>query len=370
MSQRNPKMPTRSTNNQDNRKTSSTTIKDDDKLAATSKRKQLRKSKNPHKSTGVNKHPRSLCSVCEKPINDETEDSIFCDGICKGWMHRICAGLSKTAFNAASESDDNFFCQYCSSKCMRDEIKALKQKIVSLEASLRQHSTNDSQAPTLCAVQTNMDTTSHNKPQVLNSSPPKNSSLRNITTDRKYNIVIFGVTESPQGTPRFTRNQHDYTETSSILSKLYEDSNPGCSIRDCHRIGKYSGNSAHPRPILATLSTTAEVRHVITHCSSLPSSISIKPDRSSSERKVEKILLSERWKLIQSGSDRRTIKISNSHLYLNGHLHGKVVDSTYCLAPFLGDLAPTLSNLSNTSGSNGDDNQCSLPQIPAPSSSK
>ena len=90
------------------------------------------------------------------PINDETEDSIFCEGICKGWMQRTCAGLSKTAFNAASESDNDFFCHYCSSKCKRDEIKALKQRMLSLEASLRQHSTNDSQATTLCATQINM----------------------------------------------------------------------------------------------------------------------------------------------------------------------------------------------------------------------
>ena len=128
----------------------------------------------------------------------------------------------KMAFNAASESDDDFFCHYCSSKCMRDEIKA-KQRILSLKASLGQHSTNDSQASTLCVIQTNMDTTSHSKPQVLHSSPPRHSSLINITTDRKYNTVIFGVSQSPQATPRFTRSQHDYTETSSILSKLYEE---------------------------------------------------------------------------------------------------------------------------------------------------
>ena len=78
---------------------------------------------------------------------------------------------------------------------MRDKIKALKQRILSLEASLRQHSTNDSQAPTLCVVQTNMDMTSHSKPQVQNSSPPRHSSLSNITTDRKYKIATPCVRE-------------------------------------------------------------------------------------------------------------------------------------------------------------------------------
>ncbi len=41
------------------------------------------------------------CAVCAKPINDATEDSIFCEGVCKDWMHRACAGLSKAAFESA-----------------------------------------------------------------------------------------------------------------------------------------------------------------------------------------------------------------------------------------------------------------------------
>ena len=86
-------------------------------------------------------------------------------------------------------------------------------------------------------------------------------------------------------------------------------------------------------------------------------------------KEVEKILLSERWKLIQIGSDHRSFKISNTRLYLNGRLHGKVVDSTYSLVPFLSDLAPTLSNLSNTSAPNGDDIQSPPTQTPTPSSS-
>ena len=87
-------------------------------------------------STSICNDSQSLCLVYEKPINDETEGSIFCEGTCKGWMHETCAGLSKIAFNIASKSDDDFLCHYCSSKCMRDEIKALKERVSSLEALL------------------------------------------------------------------------------------------------------------------------------------------------------------------------------------------------------------------------------------------
>ena len=48
-------------------------------------------------------------------------------------MHRIYVGLSRIAFNAVGESDDDFFCHFCGTKCMSDEIKALRERISSLE---------------------------------------------------------------------------------------------------------------------------------------------------------------------------------------------------------------------------------------------
>ena len=35
-----------------------------------------------------------ICVVCDKEINDDTEDSIFCEGECQGWIHRVCAGTN------------------------------------------------------------------------------------------------------------------------------------------------------------------------------------------------------------------------------------------------------------------------------------
>ena len=119
-------------------------------------------------------------------------------------------------------------------------------------------------------------------------------------------------------------------------------------IRDCQCLGKYNSSSNRPRPILVTLNSTAQVSHIRAHRHSLPSHVSVKPDHSFSKRK-SRILLSERWKLIQAGSDRRSIKLKNSSLYLNGGLHGKVFNGTYSLVPFLNDLAPELSDLPDVS---------------------
>ncbi len=80
---------------------------------------------------------QNLCAVCARPINDDTNDSIICEGVCKDWMHRTCAGLSKAAFESARESPDDYFCHYCDSRCLKEEIKALKGRISSLEAELK-----------------------------------------------------------------------------------------------------------------------------------------------------------------------------------------------------------------------------------------
>ena len=54
-----------------------------------------------------------------------------------------------------------------------------------------------------------------------------------------------------------------------------------------------------------------------------PEGITIKPDLSCEDRQSESLLLSERWALIQSGVDRRDIKIHSS-IYVKGKKHGFV----------------------------------------------
>ena len=40
----------------------------------------------------------------------------------------------------------------------------------------------------------------------------------------------------------------------------------------------------------------------------------------------------QRWTLIQTGVDRKKIKIRNSRLFVDGNLHGKVANSQYHLS--------------------------------------
>ena len=100
-------------------------------------------------------------------------------------------------------------------------------------------------------------------------------------------------------------------------------------IRDCFRLGKYTPQLKHPRPLLVILNRTANVRAVLTNRSSVPTPYRMKPDLSPEERKVDTILLKHRWSLIQSGVDRKDIKLSANRLYVKHALYEIVKDLTF-----------------------------------------
>ena len=72
-----------------------------------------------------------VCPICDESIVDATshtsgQAAIFCEGLCKEWLHRQCAGLSKTAFDLASQSQDPFFCLHSCLDTQRRELLTLK----------------------------------------------------------------------------------------------------------------------------------------------------------------------------------------------------------------------------------------------------
>ena len=82
-----------------------------------------------------------ICPICEDPIVDPSSqdaghDSIFCEGGCKAWLHRGCAGLSKAAFEEVCKSQDTFLCRYCRGVSQEVEILSLKASLSSLSDEL------------------------------------------------------------------------------------------------------------------------------------------------------------------------------------------------------------------------------------------
>ena len=89
---------------------------------------------------------------------------------------------------------------------------------------------------------------SHSDPS-SQSRPHPVSNAHKSDTDRRFNIIVFGVVERPSGSSRFTRNMKDFQEVSSIISQLEKDSDHSSSVRDCRRLGKYVNNLSRPRPL-------------------------------------------------------------------------------------------------------------------------
>ena len=152
----------------------------------------------------------------------------------------------------------------------------------------------------------------------------------------------------PSGSTRSSRANHDFSKLSAIISDLEHSSDHKSSIRDCRRLGKYVRSEKSSRPLLVTLNSTADVRNILHHHNnSSDTSFTIKPDLPAAIRKSNAILLKERWSLINSGIDRKSIRIQGQELFVNGQLHGKISGSVFVFTPSkskpLEDSPPSVS---------------------------
>lgn len=64
-------------------------------------------------NSSVEPENECICPVCKIVIIDSSDNSIFCDGDCKQWLHCCCAKLSWTAFEKLGESTEPFYCPRC-----------------------------------------------------------------------------------------------------------------------------------------------------------------------------------------------------------------------------------------------------------------
>ncbi len=264
------------------------------------------------------------CLFCDKPIKDgkQGQESIFCEGDCQGWIHRTCACLSKKAFEAAKESDLPFFCNNCHNQKQELEIAQLRSTVAALQDELSELKSNGantddppvSMRPTYSsATQAGTNTT-----QTLQTPfKPANDTHE---SERKYNIVVYGIKESTKGTSRHTRTSKDREGVMTIIHKVDNEISQQ-SLRDCIRLGKYDEEKC--RPILAKLTRTCDISSILSNRSKLSRTegISIKPDMTREERSIESLLLKERRQLINSGTERTSIKIRGNAIYVNNMKH-------------------------------------------------
>ena len=271
------------------------------------------------------------CSVCCKKIVEQSahnpgEEAVFCEGQCKSWLHRQCAGLTVPVFASITNMDASapFLCVYCAFLKQSSDLAELKKsfdKLTQELVDLRSSSPN-----TILKTQQS-NTANPRQPLPQKSARPQsspNSSQQNQQS-RKNNVIVYGISECSADLSRLQRIKKDLDATTALFNKIDADISRA-SIQECFRLGRYKENSTRPRPILTKLNST-DVISLLAYRGEFPEGVKIKPDRSPQERLCESLLLKERWKLIQAGTDRNQIKIRRSCLSVSGRVHAEVIDN-------------------------------------------
>ena len=207
---------------------------------------------------------------------------------CSSWCHSKCVGVSTSL--AASFP---YVCPFCiksvffklssiastmSDACVR--LTALEtsfsksippmvqEEFLKVTESLQQISSKVSSYPSEV-----LQSTQHSGPSfssILKTQPSTSQEsssglppAQSISTAerRRFNVVLFGVSEQQHGLPRPQRLNKDLD---SVLTIVADKVGGPHGIRDCHRIGKYVKDKQHPRPILVTLNSIACVRSLLT----------------------------------------------------------------------------------------------------------
>ena len=299
------------------------------------------------------KKTKCVCPICEDNIDDSVHDSIFCEGYCQAWVHRGCGGLSKPA-HAKAKSIPSWKCPSCleidHSKVfpaqselvenLKKDLSALTQQVNSLDAkvvSLAEELSSISTVPSATTPLSSLSPSNGHIPattSLMQSAQQRNSDTRPMlpaqqrNPDRKYNVIISGINESPAGTACHIRISNDLNSVSSVLSLLLPTLSD-TTIRDCHRLGKFSPN--HSRNILVTFNRTCDVSTVLSNKFKVAdrSSLKINPDLSPSDRKIRSILLSKRHELIRSGFSRQSIHFRSNIMFVDGRKFGAVINQRF-----------------------------------------
>ena len=180
----------------------------------------------------------------------------------------------------------------------------------------------------------------------LKSTTSKRSPKLADHNERNYNIVIFGLPECPEGTPRGERVTKDEEAVVWSIHKQVP-SFSSVSIRFNYRLGKYSASHHRPRPILATLSNVSDVSTILSKRFKT-GSVQIKADLSPEIRRIQYILRNERRLLMdQDVADRRVIRIRGSGLYIGDRKYARALNDEFVKCDSLGDHVPVHSPLSH-----------------------
>ena len=80
-------------------------------------------------------------------------------------------------------------------------------------------------------------------------------------SDRKFNLVAYGIPECQPNADRKSRQKHDLDFLLKHLSEIDSGINPSF-FKDIYRLGKFNNSSSKPRPFLLKFLRSADVDYV------------------------------------------------------------------------------------------------------------
>ena len=78
----------------------------------------------------------TLLAPCVKPVVEDHDEALLCEGTCDRWLHRYCAGVTETQYEVLQDSPLPFLCSICSQLKQAAVIKDMQEKIDSLTAEV------------------------------------------------------------------------------------------------------------------------------------------------------------------------------------------------------------------------------------------
>jgi len=101
-------------------------------------------------------------------------------------------------------------------------------------------------------------------------------------------------------------------------------------LTQCFCLGKYKPDAPRLRPILIKFLRATEASMALSKIASFKAPMHIKPDLTHEERQAEKVLLKERWTLVQLGFDKEQIKLRNKCIFIDNKLYSQYQNSELC----------------------------------------
>ena len=101
--------------------------------------------------------------------------------------------------------------------------------------------------------------------------------------DRKYNVVLYGIEECPQGASKHARLQSNLKHVVSVMSKV-DNTISSESIKDCYHLGKFNPTQSLPRPVLVKFVRVSDVSSILSKKGDFGHLFSIKPDLTPEKR--------------------------------------------------------------------------------------